>query len=48
MNNPPSKIKYLPNNKIDNSKIDSLINPVIVLFPFVFILNFVNDKIGRM
>lgn len=48
VNNPPNKIKYFPNNKIDKSKIDSLINPVIVLFPFDLILKLTNDKIGRM
>ena len=34
VNNPPSKIKYLPNSKIDSSKIDNLINPVITSRPF--------------
>ena len=48
MNNPPSKIKYFPNNKIDNSKIDNLINPVILAFPFDLILKSADDKIGRI
>ena len=48
MNKPPSRIKYFPNNKIDSNKIDSLINPVIVVFPFDLILKSANDKIGRI
>ena len=47
-NNPPIKMKYFPNKKIDNNKINSLINPVIVLFPFYIIIKFCNDKFGRI